>query len=112
MFGCYFINLLGWGNLICFLFLAINFYGSANEKNVEKVAITEWSSQRGGKGRRNKRLPVFTINYKDLKKEFVFTHQYYANRAAYKTIVLTTQKGFLGYTTIKDKELLFAVNTE
>lgn len=112
MLGCYFMNLCWWGSLVAFLFLAINFYGGTKEHKVEELSITKWSSQKGGKGRREKRLPVFTINYQGLKKAFVFGHAYYANRATYKVIALTTQQGLLGYTIIKDKELLLTKTTK
>lgn len=112
MLCCFLMNFVWWGSLICFLFLAINFYGSTSEKKQENLSIIKWSSKKGRKGRIGERSPIFTIKYKDLEKEFVFGHEYYVDREAYKTITLTTQKGLFGYTTIRDKELLFTENNQ
>ena len=106
LFYSYMICLFGWGGIVCAIFMLTNYYHAAGIVQQEKFQIISRSSMSGGKGHRNEPKPLFRINYHGQEKELVFGHQFYEAMEDYKSVELTTQKGYLGYPIIKDKALL------
>ena len=107
--GLYFYSslqyLLGYGFIVCSIFMLTNYY-LADKNPIEKTfEIVERSSLPGSKHNREKRKPTFRINYEGKEKELVFQHRYYAKMKSYKNVELEIRKGYFGFDILENMKL-------
>jgi hypothetical protein len=99
-------NIISWGFIACYLFMASNYYLSFSQPKSYKFKIIEKNSTPGGKGDRNHRAPLVTFNYFGSEKELVFT--YYETDRVNKadSVAVTTKKGLLGFDILTNYTLI------
>ena len=99
-------NILSWGFIACYLFMASNYYLSFSQPKSYKFKIIEKNSMPGGKGDRDHRSPLVTFNYFGSEKELVFT--YYETDRVNKadSVAVTTKKGLLGFDILTNYTLI------
>ncbi|WP_394748479.1 hypothetical protein [Spongiimicrobium salis] len=69
----------------------MNYHFANLKSKKESYKIVERTFIRGGtKYRIGEEQPVFTINYKGIKKDLVFKHQYFDKMNQYKIVELET----------------------
>lgn len=96
----YVFHLCTTGAVLAFALLASNYYLSSSEISRVRVAILEFGSRNGGKGR-VERTPYALIKYGDLEKAYLLTDfevRYSRNR---DEMVIEIQHGFLGFDVIE-----------
>lgn len=90
-------NIISWGFLISFIFIATNYF-LANKDVVEyKFKIVSKSSMPGGKGHRSERQPLVTFNYFNKEKELVFGFENTEEVNQADSVLLRVKKGKLGF---------------
>ena len=87
------------------ILLASNYYLSDSSTKFDEYEIIERRSKSGRKYHRSERKPVFTISINGKEKEFEYSHEYYQDMDAYKSISLETAKGLWGFTIIKSRTI-------
>lgn len=92
-----FQNIISWGFISCYVFMAANYYGSGTEVRHVEFDIKSKSSMPGYKGRRNERSPFVTINYFGMKKELIFGYADTKRVDAASKVTLTVKRGLLGF---------------
>ena len=95
----------GFGFIICSIFMLINFYFADETPVKETFEIVERSSLVGRKYHRDKRKPVFRINYDGKIKELVFNHKYYEQMNFFTNVELEVRKGYFGFDILENKKL-------
>ena len=97
---------IGFGFIACSVFMFMNYHLADQKSKKESYEIVERTFIRGGtKYRIGEQQPVFTINYKGIKKELVFSHQYFEKMNQYKSIELETRNGLFGFDILENKKL-------
>ena len=98
--------IIGFGFIACSIFMLTNYYFADQKSKKESYKIVERTFIRGGtKYRIGEKQPVFTINYKGIKKELVFKHQYFDKMNKYKTVEIETRNGLFGFDILENKKL-------
>src|SRR6478736_6476789 len=90
-------NIVSWGFIACYLFMATNYYLADNELKDLKFEIKSKSSMPGPKRRRDERKPLVTIDYFGFKKELVFSYEDTERIENADKVNLTVRKGLLGF---------------
>ncbi len=93
-------NILSWGFISCYLFMAVNYYGADIEVRNVQLTIKSKSSRIGLKSNRNKRSPLVIVNYSGIDKELVFTYAETKRVDAAKKVRLAIRRGLLGFDVI------------
>lgn len=90
-------NIVAFGGMLSYLFMATNYYSANLETREYRFLIKEKSSISGPKGNRSKRKPVVKINYFNSEKELVFryTDTDKVNKA--DSVIVSIRKGGLGF---------------
>jgi hypothetical protein len=65
-------NIISWGFIACYLFMATNYYLADNERKNLSFLIESKSSLPGTKGRRHEKQPLVIIDYFGVEKELFF----------------------------------------
>ena len=94
-------SLLSFGFISCYLFLAINFYGSHNELRNYEFEIQEKSSAPGRKRHRNERTPIVRFDYFGFEKKLTFKYNETEKVNSSSQVVLQIKNGRLGYDVIE-----------
>jgi hypothetical protein len=92
-----FQNIISWGFISCFVFMAVNYYGAEPEVRRIEFDIKSKSSMPGSKGNRDKRSPLVTINYFGVDKELVFKYVETKRVDAARKVTVTVKRGLLGF---------------
>lgn len=90
-------NIVSWGFIACYLFMATNYYLADDELKDLKFEIKSKSSMPGSKRRRDERKPLATIDYFGFKKQLVFNYEDTERVENADKINLTVRKGLLGF---------------
>ena len=98
--------IIGFGFIACSVFMFMNYHFAEKKSNKESYKIVKRTFIRGGsKYGIGEEQPVFTINYKGLKKELVFNHQYFEKMNQFRTVELKTRNGLFGFDILEDIKL-------
>jgi hypothetical protein len=98
-------NLISWGFISCYIFMAANYYFADKNTTEYKFEIKEKSSMSGSKGHRNERKPLVRIDYFNFEKELVFhfVDTDKVNKA--DSVIVTIRKGGLGFDILNDYDV-------
>jgi hypothetical protein len=98
--------LIGFGFIVCSIFMLMNFYLADQNVKTESYEIVDRTSIRGTtKSRIGEEQPVFRINYKGKNKELVFKNEFYEKMNFYKTVEFEIRNGFFGFDILENKKL-------
>jgi hypothetical protein len=92
-----FQNIISWGFISCYIFMAVNYYGADSEVRRIEFEIKSKSSMPGSKGNRDKRSPLVTINYFGMDKELVFKYVDTKRVHAATKVTVTVKRGLFGF---------------
>jgi hypothetical protein len=90
-------NIVSWGFIACYLFMATNYYLADNDLHDLQFEIKSKSSISGPRTRRHERKPLVTIDYFGFKKELVFKYKDTEKVEKAQKIDLRIKKGLLGF---------------
>lgn len=90
-------NMLSWGCIACYVFMASNYYLAEKQTTKYTFVIQKKSSLPGTKYNREKRQPLATINYFGFEKELVFAYSDTHKFNSSKKIKVVVKKGSLGF---------------
>lgn len=90
-------NLISWGFISSYLFMATNYYLADTKTTQYRFIIKEKSSIPGRKHHRDERKPLVTIDYFKFEKNLVFPHADTDRVAKAKSVIVTVRKGSLGF---------------
>jgi len=93
-------NILTWGGIVAYLFLALNFYFAAGETTKQEVKVVGYGKL--AKGRNGCGEPYVDIKLLELEKQLFFPCGTDVSR--YSAISLVLQPGLFGFYVIKDKK--------
>jgi hypothetical protein len=97
-----FFNIITWGGIVVYTFMAINFYFV--RPNIVNVMVPIIKTGNLAKGRNGCGEPYTEIKYISLNKQLIFPCG--IDVGDYKLVRLTMKTGILGYSVIKDKVLI------
>lgn len=98
-------NLISWGFVSCYIFMATNFYLADKTITEYKFKIKEKSSMPGSKGHRNERKPLVRIDYFNFEKELVFRSTDAEKVDKADSVSLKVKKGGLGFDILEDYDV-------
>ena len=90
-------NTISWGGIICYLFLAINYYLANNNLKEYKFKIKNKSSMSGSNRNINQRQPLVRFDYYNLEKVLVFSYSNTERVNKADSVIIKVQKGFFGF---------------
>jgi len=96
-----FFNIVAWGGIATYVFMALNFYFRTNVSN--NVALPILNNGYLAKGRNGCGNPYAEIDYKNFQKQIVFPCD--TAIARYNTIILKIEKGLFGFDVIQNQKL-------
>ncbi|MBI3220091.1 MAG: hypothetical protein HYZ44_11305 [Bacteroidetes bacterium] len=97
-------NIISWGFISCYLFIAMNYYFAEEKQHQSIFEIKSKSSMPGSRGHRNARKPLVTIDYFGFEKELVFTNKDTKKVDKATQVKLVTKKGLLGFVILEHFE--------
>ena len=95
-------NLISWGFISGYIFMATNYYLADKKTSQYRFIIKEKSSIPGRRHHRDERKPLVTIDYFKFEKELVFPHTDSDKVDKAKSVVVTVRKGGLGFDILDD----------
>ncbi|MDQ7949172.1 MAG: hypothetical protein REI78_13825 [Pedobacter sp.] len=90
-------NLISWGFISCYIFMAANFYLAEQATTEYRYDIKEKKSMPGPKWNRRKRVPLVKIDLFGIEKELVFDHTETDNVGKADSVMVSIKKGGLGF---------------
>lgn len=90
-------NLISWGFISCYMFMAINYYLAENVTTNYRFKIKEKSSMPGSKRHRSERSPIVRIDYFGFEKELVFHFSDTEKVNTADSVKVFVRKGKLGF---------------
>lgn len=90
-------NIISWGFITCYIFMATNFYFADDTIVEHKFKIEEKNSMPGSKRHRDERKPLIIINYFGFKKELVFDNEDTEKVKFADSTKVFVRKGGLGF---------------
>lgn len=96
--------LVGFGFIICSIFMMINYYFPNHQKKMVSYEIIEKTWLPGRLNSKDK-VPVFTINFNGTRKELVFYSTFYNDMDLFRFVEFETRRGFFGFDIIENKKL-------
>lgn len=90
-------NIVSWGFISCYIFMAMNYYFADRERHKSSFEIKSKSSMPGPRGYRNERKPLVTIDYFGFEKVLVFDYTDTEKVDKATNVTLSTRKGLLGF---------------
>lgn len=94
-------NVVSWGFMACYLFMAANFYFADQTITRYKFSIKEKISMRGSRGYYTQRKPLVTIDYFNFEKVLVFQNEDTAKVNSADSVNISVRKGWLGFDVIE-----------
>ncbi|TDO73649.1 hypothetical protein EV143_105247 [Flavobacterium chryseum] len=98
-------NLVSWGFISCYLFMAINYYLARPIIENYKAKIIEKSSMPGQKGSRIERHPLVRFKYFDFEKELVFKFKDTEKVNLADSVKINLKKGRLGFDVLESYDV-------
>jgi len=98
-------NLISWGFISSYIFMATNYYLADKTKTEYRFEIKEKSSMSGSKGHRKERKPLVTIDYFKFEKELVFRYADTDKVNKADSVMVTVRKGGLGFDILDDYDV-------
>jgi hypothetical protein len=98
-------NLISWGFISCYIFMATNYYLADNTITEYKFIIKEKSSMTGSKGHRSERNPLVRIDYFNFEKELVFRYADTEKVNKADSAKVMVRKGGLGFDILDDYDV-------
>lgn len=98
-------NLISWGFISCYVFMATNYYLADNTITKYKFEIKEKSSMTGSKGNRSERKPLVRIDYFNTEKELVFRYADTEKVNKADSAMVMVRKGGLGFDILDDYDV-------
>jgi hypothetical protein len=100
-----FYNIISFGGIAVYIFMAINYYSP--EKNLKHYTfpILETSSMKGSEDSDDERQPLVRINYFGQEKTLVFSSRYIEKVEGASEAIITVKPGGLGYDVITDSDV-------
>lgn len=95
-------NIAAFGGIVCYIFMALNFYFPFDREDVYHVEIT--NTGRLAKGRRGCGNPYADVKVKGHDKQLVFSCGFDVEK--YSNVILIIKPGLLGFDIIMSKKLL------
>ena len=90
-------NTMSWGLMICYIFLALNYYLPNNNHKEYKFIIKKKSSMPGSNKNINQRQPLVCFDYFNFEKELVFTYSNTDKVNKADSVIIKVQKGLFGF---------------
>jgi heme/copper-type cytochrome/quinol oxidase subunit 2 len=90
-------NLISWGFIAGYIFMAINYYLADKTTTEYKFPIKEKSSMSGSKGHRDERQPLITIDFFKFEKQLIFRYADTDKVNKADSIMVKVRKGGLGF---------------
>jgi hypothetical protein len=88
---------LGFGGIVLYLVMAMNYYTVSGTSTTYKLNIIEKSSMPGTKGRRSERHPLVRVQYFDREKELVFDYADTRRVELADSATVEVKRGGLGF---------------
>lgn len=98
-------NLISWGFISCYVFMATNYYFAEKATTEYSFIIKEKSSMPGSKHHRNERKPLVTIDYFNFEKELVFRFPDTDSVNKADSVFVIVRKGGLGFDILEDYDV-------
>lgn len=99
-------NICSWGFIVCYLFMATNYYMADNEPRNLKFKIKSKSSMSGPKRKRKEKKPLVTIDYFGFEKELVFKYEDTKSVESAEEVSLTVNNGLFGFDILDHYEVV------
>lgn len=90
-------NLISWGFISGYLFMAVNFYFAGRQLTTHHTAIIERSTLTGPKRHRNKGNPLVVIEYHHFEKDLIFLQADTQRVNQADSVLLNIKHGALGF---------------
>ncbi len=100
-------NLISWGFISCYFFMATNYYLADEAITEYKFEIKEKSSMPGPKGHRDETKPLVTINYFNFRKELVFLYSEAGKVDKADSVIVLVKKGGLGFDVLDTYDVMY-----
>jgi hypothetical protein len=97
LFYRFIFNIVTFGGITSYTFMALNYYSPDTYIRENKFQIINKTSISGSKYHRNERKPLVSINYFGKEKELIFSYEETKRINDSDSIILHTKKGNLGY---------------
>lgn len=98
-------NLISWGFISCYIFMATNYYLAENGTTNYRFKIKEKSSMPGPKRHRSEREPLVRIDYFGFEKELVFDFSDTEKVNSADSVKVSVKKGGLGFDILESYEV-------
>lgn len=98
-------NLISWGFISGYIFLATNYYFAENLTTNYKFKIKEKSSMPGSKYHRSESQPLVRFDYFNFEKELVFTFSDTEKVNSADSVKVFVRKGGLGFDILEDYDV-------
>ncbi|HEY0031550.1 MAG TPA: hypothetical protein VGC65_12370 [Bacteroidia bacterium] len=95
-------NLISWGFISCYIFMATNYYLADKTTTEYRFLIKEKSWMSGSKHHRGERKPLVTIDYFKFEKELVFRYADTDEVNKADSVIVKVRKGGLGFDILDD----------
>jgi len=99
-------NIISWGFITCYLFMATNYYLSDKNTTVYNFTIKGKSSLAGSRGNRSHTKPVVTVDYFGFDKELVFTYPDTKKIEEADSVTIKIRKGFFGFDVLNEYDVI------
>lgn len=90
-------NIVAFGGMLSYLFMATNYYSANLETHEYRFLIKEKSSMSGSKGHYKERKPIVKIDYFSSEKELVFRYIDTDKVNKADSVIVSIRKGGLGF---------------
>ena len=98
-------NLISWGFISCYIFMAINYYLAENVTTNYRFKIKEKSSMPGSKHHRSERSPLVRFDYFGFEKELVFHFSDTEKVNSADSVKVFVRKGGLGFDILESYDI-------
>jgi hypothetical protein len=98
-------NLISWGFISSYIFMATNYYLAENISTNYKFKIKEKSSMPGSKYHRSEREPLVRFDYFDFEKELVFHFSDTEKVNSADSVKVSIKKGGLGFDILESYDI-------
>ena len=98
-------NIISWGFITCYIFMATNYYLADKATTEYKFKIKEKNSMSGLKGHRNERQPLVTIDYFNFEKDLVFRFVDTDKVNKADSVKVSVRKGGLGFDILNEYDI-------
>jgi hypothetical protein len=98
-------NLISWGFISCYVFMATNYYLADKTTTEYRLLIKGKSSMSGSKQHRYERKPLIIIDYFKFEKELVFRYEDADKVHKADSVKVKVRKGGVGFDILDDYDV-------